>query len=189
MHPDLQRRLVRLIRRRTSQTILTSHSPEILAEAAPDDILIVDRDRRKAAFATNIPAVQRIVEHVGGVNNVHLSRLWSAKKCVLVEGKDIQLLKAFQDVAFPDSATPVDTIPNMPIGGWDGWHYAVGSSMLMTNAVDNRIQVFCVLDRDYRSDEVTERRVLEAKQKNIRLHVWRRKRSRTTSSTRLSLLE
>lgn len=175
MHPDLQRRLVRLVRRLTNQTILTSHSTEILAEAAPEDILIIDKDRRKATFATSIPAVQRVVDHVGGVSNVQLSRLWSARKCILVEGKDIQLLKALQDIVFPDSSTPVDALPNMAIGGWDGWPYAVGTSMLMTNAVDNRIQVFCVLDRDYRSKEVTEKRLLEAKQKNIRLHVWKMK--------------
>jgi hypothetical protein len=172
MHPDLQRKLVRLVRRRTQQTILTTHSTEILAEAAPDDVLIVDRSRKKARFATNLPAVQRIVEHIGGVHNLQLSRLWSAKKCLLVEGKDIQLLKIFQDVVFPDSACPVDTIPNMPIGGWDGWGYAVGSSMIMMNSVDHGIRVVCVFDRDYRDEETIAERAKEARDKGISLHVW-----------------
>jgi predicted ATP-dependent endonuclease of OLD family len=42
MHPDLQRRLLRFIRNRYYQEIIATHSTEIVAEADPSNILIID---------------------------------------------------------------------------------------------------------------------------------------------------
>src|SRR5688500_9411584 len=41
MHPDLQRRLIRFLRRRFPQVIVATHSVEIMAEVEPDEILVI----------------------------------------------------------------------------------------------------------------------------------------------------
>lgn len=43
MHPDLQRKLYRLVRDRYAQTIVATHSVEIMAEAEPSDLLVINR--------------------------------------------------------------------------------------------------------------------------------------------------
>jgi len=175
MHPDLQRRLVRLIRKRYPQVIVTTHSTEIMAEATPDEILIVDRTKAISTRATSAPAVQRIVASLGSIHNLHLARLFSSSRFLLVEGKDIGILKAFQDLIVPETVTPMDAIPRMAIGGWGGWQYAVGSSMFINNAADERIHVYCILDSDYHVGLEVLARKEEARSKGVDLHVWERK--------------
>ena len=172
MHPDLQRRVIRFLRNRFPQTILTTHSIEIMAEVEPDNILIVDKAQEKSDFASSLPAVQEITSNIGSVHNVHLSRLWTSRRFLLLEGKDIRILKYFQDILFPKSNIPLETIPHMSIGGWGGWNYAVGSSMTLQNAMGENIQVYCILDRDYHTETEIEERKNKAMDRGIHLHIW-----------------
>ncbi len=175
MHPDLQRNVIRFLRNRFPQTILTTHSIEIMSEVDPENILIVDKARERSNFATSLPAVQRITDHIGSVHNVHLARLWTSRRFLLLEGKDIKFLKHFQDILFPDSNTPFETIPNMSIGGWGGWDYAIGSSMILQNAQGENIQIYCILDRDYHTEEDIRQREQKAREQDIKLHIWSQK--------------
>jgi predicted ATPase len=175
MHPDLQRRLLRFIRSRNQQCIIATHSTEILAEATPNNVLILERSTLKSHFTTNLPAVQRVLNNIGSAQNLHLTRLWSSKRLLLFEGKDLKYLKRFQDLLFPYSQQPFDSLPNMPIGGWSGWAYAVGSAMLLRNAFDEQIITYCVLDSDYYPKEILQNRLQEASEKNVRLHIWTKK--------------
>jgi predicted ATPase len=175
MHADMQRRLVRYLRGRFEQIILTTHSVEIMSEVDSSEILVVDRRRAESHFSSSAPAVQRIVERIGSAHNLQLARLWSSRRLILVEGKDVSLLKVIQNILFPRSDSPIDTVPNMPVGGWGGWSYAVGSNMLMTNAVGEEILTYCIFDRDYHSEEDIPRRQEEAAQHGVSLHIWTRK--------------
>ncbi|MBA4320248.1 MAG: ATP-dependent endonuclease [Flavobacterium sp.] len=175
MHPDLQRKLLRFIRGQQSQCIVATHSTEILAETKPNNILIIERSRKKSSFSTNLPAVQKILEEIGSAQNIHLTRLWSAGRLLLVEGKDIKYLKHFQNIIFPDTKYPFDALPNMPIGGWSGWPYAIGSAMLLTNAFDEKIITYCILDADYYPPDTIQNRFEESEKKNVNLHIWSKK--------------
>jgi hypothetical protein len=175
MHPDLQRRLIRFLKNRFPQTILTTHSVEMLAEVDPKEILIIDRMQRHSAFADTIPAMQRAIDGLGAIHNIQLSRLWGTKKLLLVEGDDMQMLRRFYDLVSPDALDSLANIPSFPIGGWGGWNYAVGSSMLLQNAGGEEIRAYCILDSDYRTPKEIEARQKDAEAKDVRLHVWRRK--------------
>ena len=175
MHPDLQRNVIRLLRDRYPQTILTTHSVEIMSEVDPENILIVDKARQKSDFATSLPAVQRVTENIGSVHNIQLARLWSSKRFLIVEGKDIKLLKHFQDILFPENIMPIETVPNMAIGGWGGWNYAIGSSMTLQNSMGEKIQTYCILDRDYHTQEEINERYRKAKEQDISLYIWSQK--------------
>jgi energy-coupling factor transporter ATP-binding protein EcfA2 len=175
MHADLQRRLIRLAKSRNQQLIVATHSIEIMAEVGPEEILVVDQDRREAKFADSFPAVQRIIDQIGGVHNLNLARLSTSRKCLLLEGKDIELLKQFQNTLVPRATEPLDAIPNMPIGGWGGWSYAVGSKMLLTNAIGEEIRTYCLLDSDYHTDETIAGRFEDAVRLGVCLHIWARK--------------
>lgn len=175
MHADLQRKLVRLLRGRNQQTIIATHSIEIMAEVETDQILVIDRSKQKSAFASSLLAVQKVIDNIGGVHNLQLARLWTSRRCLLVEGKDIRFLKHFQNTLFPGSQEPFDIIPNMFIGGWGGLDYAIGTSMFLKNAADEDITTFCILDSDYHTDEEIKERLEKAKKKGVQLHVWARK--------------
>lgn len=173
MHPDLQRRLFRYLATRHQQVILATHSIEMMAEANPEDILIVDRKRSASRFASDLPAVQRLMENVGSIHNIQLAKLWGAKKCLLIEGKDVRLLSILHRTMFATDS--LESIPHLPLGGWGGWAYAVGSSMLLRNAGGEAIAVYCILDSDYHSPAAKTRRMEEASRHGVRLHIWSRK--------------
>ncbi len=175
MHADLQRKLIRVLMGKYRQVLVSTHSAEIMAEVSPESVLVLDSGKEESRFATSLPAVQRVVESMGGVHNLQLTRLWSAQKCLLVEGDDLYLLKRFQSTLFPESPSPLDNIPNWPIGGWGGWNYAIGSRLLLKNAYDENIRVYCVLDRDYHTQGDIDERRRKATELGIFLHVWARK--------------
>ena len=175
LHADLQRKLVLLLKSRNRQVIIATHSLKIISEADPYEILIVDKRRKTSAFATSLKAVQRVVDHIGGVQNLQLTRLWASRRCLLVEGKYISLLKILHAKLFPDSEEPLDSLPHMSIGGWGGWGYALGSAMLLKNAGGETIITYCILDSDYhRVDEISQR-YEDAKRLGVELHIWKRK--------------
>lgn len=175
MHPDLQRRLIRHLRHQRKQLLLTTHSVEIMSEVEPEEILVIDRQHERSRFAASLPAVQKILDHVGSAQNVQLARLWHARKSVFVEGKDFRLLCDVFDVLYPEDRDGLVTVPNMSIGGWGGWQYAVGSSMLLRNAGGEDILVYCVLDSDYHTEGQRQQRLEQARRHSVELHIWQRK--------------
>jgi predicted ATPase len=175
LHADLQRRLIRLLKQQDRQSIIATHSVEMISEVTPDSVLVIDRKRRASSFASSLPAVQKVVDSIGGIHNLHLARLWNSRKILLIEGKDIEYLKRFQDILFSRSSEPIDAIPRMTIGGWGGWNYAIGSTMLLYNAGGDAITPYCIFDSDYHLEEDVAARYSEAEVKAVQLHVWKRK--------------
>jgi hypothetical protein len=175
MHADLQRRLVQFVRKRHQQVIIATHSSEIMAEVLSDDILVIDRSRNRSDFASSLPAVQKILSGFGSVHNLQLSRLWTARRFLIVEGEDLQLLKQFQNKLFPETRNPIDTIPATSVGGWGGWNQAVGSGIFLKNAGGDGIITYGIFDSDYHSLEAIHVRYAEAKQRGISLHIWKQK--------------
>ena len=175
MHPDLQRRLIRYLRHQQRQVVVTTHSVEIISEVNPEDILVLDRQHSRSSFATSFPAVQRVLDHIGSAQNLQLAKLWHARRSLLVEGKDFRLLTDVFDVLFPDDPDGLSATPSMSIGGWTGWPYAIGSSMLLRNSGGEHIAVYCILDSDYHTESQKAARRKQAIDADVRLHIWSRK--------------
>ena len=165
MHADLQRKLVRFLRGRHPQVVIATHSTEIMAEVYPTEILVIDKDRKNAAFAADLPEVQQIITQIGGVHNIQLARMVGSRRCIFVEGDDIDILKPLQNTLFPESESPVDAVPNLSIGGWGGWDYVIGSSMW----VDSNMKGIS------HTGSQIEARYEQAGKKDIRLKIWNRK--------------
>jgi hypothetical protein len=174
MHADLQRKLIRFLKRSHKQVVVTTHSSEIMAEVEPDEILIVNKAETRSRYAASIPIAQEMLFRLGSVHNLQLARFSAGKRFVLVEGDDISVLKRFQNTLAPTSDLPLDTI-SMPVEGWGGWNYAIGSSMLLQNAAGQGIVSYCLLDSDYHTAAQIRRRRKEAKHRHIQLHIWSKK--------------
>ena len=175
MHADLQRKLVRMLMHDSRQFIIATHSPEMLAEVEPDSVVVLDRKRRSSRAATSSRAVQELLLRVGSVHNLSLARLAGQRRLLLVEGKDVGLLKRIQNVFDPTTDRPIDTVPNIHIGGWTGWPGALTLARFFDKNVDDDIEIHCVLDRDYFPDSELAKRQGEAKLAGIELTIWKAK--------------
>lgn len=175
MHPDLQRRILGLIRGRFEQSVIATHSVEIMSDVEPRNILIIDRRRPRSEFADSLPQLQQVMNHLGSVHNVHLARLATATKFVLVEGDDLAILKRLHRTLFPKTHAPLDSLPNDSVGGWDGWQKALGAAQTLKNAVGDRVACYCVFDCDFHTADEIETRRRQAKAADVGLKVWQRK--------------
>lgn len=175
LHADLQRKLVRMLLADSRQFIIATHSPEMLAEVEPDSVIVLNRSRRASRSATSSGVVQELLNHIGSVHNISLSKLAAYGRILLVEGKDIPILKLFQNASDPNAAMPVDAIPNCEIGGWSKWPAVVMMANFFRRNTPDQIDIFCLLDRDYHTDAEIAGRLDEARRHNIHLHIWARK--------------
>ena len=175
MHADLQRKLIRFLKNKYKQILLATHSIEIISEVEPDNILIIDKSRKKSVYATSVPAVQSLVNRIGSIQNIGLARLWSSQKLLLVEGKDIAILKRIQETLFGNQTDSFDIIPRSSIGGWSGWNLVKGADFVLKNGLKQDINVYCVLDSDYHSKAEIDERMKEAENMGVNLKVWSKK--------------
>lgn len=174
MHADLQRKLMRLLCKLERQVIVATHSVEIMAEVEPGDILVVNGTLKKSKWANNISGVQRVIDNIGGVHNVQLSRLAHARRCLFVEGDDLDILKRFHDRLFPE-ADALDVLPKLSVGGWGGWQRVLGTAQFLRNASGGAITSYCILDSDYHLPSEVLARYAEADEAGIQLQIWTRK--------------
>jgi len=175
MHADLQRKLIRFLKARYKQVIIATHSIEIISEVEPENILVIDKTQNTSNYSNSVPAVQSLLNRIGSIHNIGLARLWSAKKLLLVEGKDVAILKRLQDTLFSNQSDPFDIIPRSSIGGWSGWQYVKGADFVLKNGLKQDINVYCILDSDYHSEEEKNDRITEAESTGIILHIWAKK--------------
>lgn len=172
MHADLQRKLVRMLMRDPRQFIIATHSPEMLAEVEPDSVVVLDRKRKTSRAATSSRAVQELLLRVGSVHNLSLARLASQRRLVLVEGKDVLLLKRLQNISDPGAERPIDTVPHVHLGGWSGWPGALTLARFFDKNVPDEVEIHCILDRDYHTEEEFAEREKEAVDASIKLTIW-----------------
>ncbi|MCC7052240.1 MAG: AAA family ATPase [Gemmatimonadaceae bacterium] len=175
MHPDLERRLVHVVSGRYAQSIIATHSAEIMAEVQPDEILVVDRSRSSSSFASTLPAVQGVLDALGSVHNLQLARLWTARRLLLVEGDDIAILGPIHSTLFPNCSLPLASLPRAEVGGWGGWERVMGSADVMRNSLGEQIMVYALFDRDFRTPTQIQDRLEKAKRARINAHIWQRK--------------
>jgi hypothetical protein len=63
----------------------------------------------------------------------------------------------------------------MTIGGWGGWNYVIGSSMLLKNAGGEEIVIYCIFDSDYHTPDEIKERLKSATIHGVQMHIWARK--------------
>lgn len=175
MHPDLQRKILRIVKVRFPQVIIATHSVEIISDVEPHQIVTVDKSTRKMHYANNYKAVQTVINNLGSEHNLSLIRLGNARKCLFVEGKDIKTLTRLQNIACPESDIPLDQLPTVALGGWSRFNEALGAARLFHEETDGVIKTFCILDRDYHTDAEVIELYRRAAESHLTLHVWSRK--------------
>ena len=175
MHPDLQRKLIRIIRKRYPQVIVATHSVEIIAEIDAENIITIDKRKRQMSYAADMKAVQKIIDNIGSVNNLSLTRIGNARKCVFVEGNDLKLLAKFADILFPELTESINDLPHVALGGFNNLQEAFGASKLFYDETKGNIKCLCILDRDYFPEDLLEDKIQLAEKNKLELHIWSRK--------------
>lgn len=153
LHPDLQRRLLVLLRNAGPDVILATHSTEILSEAEPSEVVLIDKTRRSGQRIKDSDQVQSAIDVLGSSRNVTLTQLARTQRVLLVEGSDFKILSRFaQQLGLSDLASKFD-FTVIPVGGFSAWPDIKVLRRGMELTLGKSLLLGAVFDRDFRCDE------------------------------------
>ena len=176
MHADLQRRLVRLISPMFSQLVIATHSLEIIEEVTSDSIIPVDSTKKTIRPIGNETRLQFLTKHLGSTFNIDLARIFISSQFVFWDGDDNsrKILSAFQSVLYPQDLHPLINLPKAFIDGWNEWEKVTMLADLF-NSNQMNMEVFCVLNSEYHTQNEIMRLHNDANSHNINLCIWQKK--------------
>lgn len=157
LHPDLQRKLISLIKDLGVPVVVATHSPEIMAEVEPNEIFLVDKSEKIARRLKDIDQVQFALDHIGSIHNLSLSSLAVNKKILFVENdKDFKIIRRFSKIlGYKNFASD----PKLTIVASDGvgnWERIKHLNWGIKKTVGNSLCIGAVFDRDFKSNEEIE---------------------------------
>lgn len=154
LHPEVQRQLLGILREVLPDIILATHSIEILSEAEPREILMVDKAQRSAKRLHDIEGVQEAIDNLGSVQNISLTELARSRRILFVEGtNDYKIVKRFAKLfGMADLATGTG-LTALESGGFDSWPKIQGFAWGLQKSFETELKVAVVYDSDYRSNE------------------------------------
>lgn len=174
LHPDLQRRLARTLFGGARQTIVATHSVEILAEADPGSAVWIDRSRRTAERPRADGSLAMMGRRLGSGYELGVGRALRSRVVLFVEGDDAPILAILaQRLGFPGAASS-ERYATVPLGGFSKNGRAAAFSETMS-VLGAGIQSFVVLDSDLRSMEAIDAEVSSLREAGALVHVWARR--------------
>jgi energy-coupling factor transporter ATP-binding protein EcfA2 len=155
LHSDLQRQLLGLLRNLGPDILIATHSTEIISEAEPDDIVLVNKRHRIARRIKHPSQLTEVFGSLGSNLNPILTQLAKTRRVVFVEGKDFQIIGRFAEKCGMNSVASRANFAVVPSEGFnpervkslkEGMEFTLGS----------KIKAAVIFDRDYRCSEEAE---------------------------------
>lgn len=157
LHPELQRQLLAILRDVNPDILLATHSVEILGEAEPTEILMVDKKLQSARRLQDVEGVQHAIDSIGSVQNITLTQLARNRRLLFVEGlNDYKIIRRFArllglvDLAVGTGVTVLES------GGFDSWPKVEALAWGFRKTLGSDLQIAAVYDPDYRCKEESD---------------------------------
>ncbi|MGW4942071.1 ATP-dependent nuclease [Actinoplanes sp. NPDC004185] len=150
LHPDLQRRLVRLLDDCDAQIILATHSSEVITESPPSSVVWIDRGKRTGKRVTAPSKLAGVADGLGTNYNLALVRATRSKMVIAAEADDVRIIRTLARSVGARSIWAEDNVSLIPIRSFSDW---AGSAPLVWMAKDvlTDVETFaCILNSDCR---------------------------------------
>lgn len=174
LHPDLQRRLARTLFGMGRQTVIATHSVEILAEADPGSAVWIDRSRRAAERPRGDGSLALMGRRLGSGYELGVGRALRSRSVLFVEGDDAPILAHLARRLGKSAVASSDNYATVPLGGFSRNWLASAFTETMTTLGGN-VETFVILDGDLRSREAVGIETSELRKANAQVHVWSRR--------------
>jgi hypothetical protein len=157
LHPDVQRQLLGIFRDIGADVVAATHSSEIISEADPSEIVLIDKRRRAGERPRDVVGVQRALDAVGSAQNITLTALSRSRRVLFVEGDDdFRLLRRFaRRLGMQELAAGLGIIA-LPSGGFGSWERVTTLAAGIADALGAPLAISAIYDRDYYCSEQAE---------------------------------
>jgi len=152
LHPDLQHKLLELLKEVNLKVVLATHSVEIINSVDTSEVLLV-KTNKSAKRISDLEELQKVSNLMGSGQNIQLTRLARGKRILFVEGKDLKLLTKLAKISKSDELFTNGEITVIPIEGFTQHDRIIHTNWGFTQILGEELKIAVLLDRDYRSDE------------------------------------
>lgn len=176
LHPEVQRQLLGILRTSGPAVVLATHSTEIMSEADPADILLVDKKSKSARRLRSVEHVQAALDAVGSIQNITLTQLARNRHVLFVEGASdyVLLRKLAKRIGLDQLSTGVG-LTAVEAGGFSGWTQLRALATGLEATLGTRLCIGAVFDRDYYPGEEIEEVRADLAQRVELIHFHSRK--------------
>ena len=134
--------------------MLATHSVEILGEADPSEILLVDKSRQSASRLRDVEGVQHALDSIGSIQNLTLTELARNRRMLFVEGLyDYKIVRRFAKILGFAELAAGSGVTAVESGGFDSWSRIQALAWGFRNTLKAELGIAAVFDRDYRCEE------------------------------------
>ena len=170
IHADLQRKLYYLVSDRFKQTIIATHSIEIINEANLSNILLVDKTQSRLKFCKDRNSLGIAMSALGSNQNFILTKLQKHNKCLFVEGDDLDYLDYLYKLCNENNANTLKDFACCQLNGKNNYKESFGAAKIFQADSEGIFKTYCILDKDYNKDfnnKIKE----EAEMNGVILHI------------------
>jgi energy-coupling factor transporter ATP-binding protein EcfA2 len=156
LHPDVQRQLIGILRRAGPDVVLATHSTEIIGEADPSEVVLIDKTQRSGVRLRDASGVQNALDTIGSIQNITLTHLARSRRLLFVENEaDIRTLRRFAArLGLHDLSTGLGYTVSYS-GGFAAWERIKALAWGFQHTFNVQIQVGAIFDHDYWPTEQT----------------------------------
>ena len=174
LHADLQRQLLGILKTLGPDILIATHSTEIITEADPDDLLIINKKFQSGKRIKDPTHLQQVFRVLGSNLNPILTQLAKTKRALFVEGKDFQVLSRFARKLNRNHVANRSDFAVIPVEGFNPGKvrdFIQG----METTLGTRVLTGVIFDRDYRSDEECKQQIASLKRQCVFARIHARK--------------
>jgi hypothetical protein len=151
LHADLQRQLVGLLRSLGPDILVATHSTEIISEAEPDDIILINKKKQSAKRLKTPSQLIDIFSALGSIINPTLTQLAKTRRVVFVEGNDFQVVSKFAGKLHVSGVANRSLFAVVASEGFNP--DKIRTLKAGMEATIGGVRAIAILDRDFSSDE------------------------------------
>lgn len=175
LHPDLQHKILDILKSISARVVLATHSVEIINNADPTDVLVIDKTLKSAKRISDLEGLQQVANLLGSGQNIQLTRLARGKKILFVEGKDAKFLSKFSKLTGHLDLFTTGEITIIPIEGFSQYERILSANWAFSTILGEDLKIAALFDRDYRTQQEIENLTEKLKKEISFVHVFCRK--------------
>lgn len=151
LHPDVQRQIPMILDELKLASVIATHSTEIISQAEASEILAIDKFGRSAKRLREVKEIQLVLDQIGSVQNLTLSRLARHGRVLFFEGEDLKFLRRFA-ARMGIQVGPDADLSIIRAGGFQSWRRIRDLAWGLKN-ISLKLRIGAILDRDYFPDD------------------------------------
>ncbi len=151
LHSDLQRQLLGILRELGPDILIATHSVEMIADAEPQDIVLINKESRRARRIRQPSSLTGVFDALGSTLNPILTQLARTRRAIFVEGDDFKIIGGFARRLNMMSVNSQNHFAVIPVGGFNPDRIR-SMKHGIEKTLGGEISAAALFDRDYRSN-------------------------------------